>query len=102
MATVSYSGAVADRLRRWGESAVRAGLGDVFVAALREMKQDLEADPEAWGDPIRDFPAVQLTHYRRYGPVLVVHYAVHIDGTPVFVLDVELTQGSVLRRHLGL
>jgi hypothetical protein len=98
MASVSYPPQVLAKLRRWGEIAVRAGLRDAFVAALRQMEERLREDPEAWGDPLWDYHALRLTFYLRYGPVLIVHYTVHIDGTPVFVRDVRLTPGSQLHR----
>jgi hypothetical protein len=98
MATVSYPPAVMEKLRRWGNIAVRTGLRVPFVAALREMADCLQSQPESWGDPLKDYRALKLTYYRHYGPILVVHYAVHIDGSPVLVWDVELTPNSQLHR----
>jgi hypothetical protein len=86
------------KLRDWGAIAVRIGMRDQFVAALAEMDQRLRTDPEAWGDPVRDYRGLHLTQYFRYGPLLIVDYAVHIDGTPVFVLDVYLRPGSALEQ----
>src|SRR4051812_15244131 len=96
MATVNYSHKAFAKLQRWGALAVRIGLGAAFTAAVREMDSRLSTDPEAWGDPIRDYQGLKLTQYMRYGPLLTVDYAVHIDGTPVFVVDVHLTQGTDL------
>jgi hypothetical protein len=96
MATVSYAHSVGEKLRVWAGVAVLIGLQAEFTAALAEMDERLRTDPEAWGDPLRDYRGLHLTAYRRYGPVLIVNYAVHIDGTPVFVLDVQLTPDSPL------
>lgn len=96
MATVSYAHAVMAKLRNWGEVASRIGEGETFRAVLAEMDERLRTDPEAWGDPVRDYQALRLTQYHRYGPVLIVTYAVHIDGSPVFVLGVNLTPGTRL------
>ena len=43
------------------------------------------------GRPPERLSRTEADHHRHYGPVLVVHYAVHIDGSPVLVWDVELT-----------
>jgi hypothetical protein len=96
MATVSYPPEVLARLRRWGEIAVRAGLRDAFLAALRNVEERLRTDPETWGDPLRDFSKLRLTYYRGYSPVLIVYYTVHIAGTPVFVHEVVLNPNSDL------
>jgi hypothetical protein len=96
MATVSYAHVAIAKLRGWGPIAVRIGMREEFVAAVAEMDQRLQADPEAWGDPVRDYQGLSLTQYFRYGQLLIVDYAVHIDGTPVFVLDVHLRPGTAL------
>src|SRR4051812_40663025 len=98
MATVNYSHMTFTKLQRWGALAVRIGMGPAFTAAVREMDSRLRTDPESWGDPIKDYHGLKLTQYLRYGPLLTVDYAVHIDGTPVFVVDVHLTPGTDLRR----
>jgi hypothetical protein len=96
MAVVSYPHAVRERLRRWAAVASRIGMRVEYAAALREMEDRLRTDPEAWGDPVKDFKGLRLTVYHRYGRVLRVKYAVHIDGTPVFVLDVSPTPDTPL------
>lgn len=101
MASGSYPPAVLAKLRRWGDVAVRVGLREPFLAAVRELDARLRSDPEAWGDPLWDYRDLRLTFYRRYGPVVIVNYTVHIDGTPVFVRDVRLTPGSLLADLLG-
>jgi hypothetical protein len=101
MASVVYPPAVLAKLGAWGELAWRRGLRESFAAAVREMDDRLGRDPEAWGDPLWDYRGLRLTFYQRYGPVLVVRYAVHIDGTPVFVRQVLLTPGSPLAEASG-
>lgn len=101
MASVSYPPEVLAELRAWGTFAARIGLRDEFLTALREMEQQLRGAPEAWGDPLWDYHGLRLTFYQRYGSVLIVRYAVHIDGTPVFVRQVLLTPGSLLADLLG-
>src|SRR3954449_2471357 len=97
MATVSYAHVVREKLRDWAQVAARIGWRDAFNTAVQEMDDRLRTDPEAWGDPIRDYRGMKLTRYLHYGPILTVDYAVHIDGTPVFVLNVRLTPGTLLR-----
>ena len=98
MATVSCSHKAMTKLRAWGEVATRIGLRDAFEAAVRDMYDRLRADPESWGDPVRDYRGLHLAQYYHYGPLLFVDYAVHIDGTPVFVLDIEPTPDTPLYR----
>ncbi|MBA4064580.1 MAG: hypothetical protein C0501_12880 [Isosphaera sp.] len=76
MAVVVYPAALYPQLRAWGEVAIGLGLGAAFTRALREMDGRLRAGPEAWGDPLWDVRGLRLTVYHRYGPVLVVRYAV--------------------------
>lgn len=97
MATVTYPDKAFEKLHRWGILAVTLGMGEVFSAAVKDMDDHLRTDPESWGDPIRNYHGLKLTQYIRYGRMLTVDYAVHIDGTPVFVMDVHLTPGSDLR-----
>lgn len=101
MANVVYQAAVRDKLTRWGAVAVLIGMRDSFLAAIRAIEERLRADPEEWGDPVRDFRGLRLTMYHHYGPLLIVKYAVHIDGTPVFVMDVQLTPGTLLADAIG-
>ncbi|HJZ55775.1 MAG TPA: hypothetical protein VKE74_12480 [Gemmataceae bacterium] len=96
MATVSYFPAVFTSLRALAAAAVRIGRRAEFIAAVREMEERLRTDPEAWGNPLKDYRGLRLTVYRRYGQVLIVTYAVHIDGSPVFVMNVEPTPGTPL------
>jgi hypothetical protein len=101
MASVAYPHDVMAKLLAWGELAVRLGRRDTFTAALREMDERLRTDPESWGDPQNEFRSLHLTLYRRYGPVLIVYYPVHVDGSPVFVQDVQLTPNSPLAASSG-
>jgi hypothetical protein len=87
---------VHEKLRDWAVIAVRIGMREAFVVALAELDARLRTDPESWGDPVRDYRGLHLTQYYHYGRILTVDYAVHIDGTPVFVIDVHLTPGTPL------
>lgn len=98
MAPFSFAHVVREKLQAWAPIAARLGLWDEFTEAVREMDDRLRSDPEAWGDPVRDYRGLHLTQYYRYGPLLTVDYAVHVDGTPVFVLNVEPTPGTPLYR----
>jgi hypothetical protein len=96
MAAVSYRDPVPAKLREWAEVARRIGWGARFAAAMREMDERLRRDPESWDDPVQDLRHARLTVYYRYGPLLIVQYAVHVGGTPVFVTDVNLTPETLL------
>jgi len=101
MANVVYQAAVREKLRRWSEVASAIGMHDLFLATVRTMEERLRADPETWGDPVKEYRGLRLTQYHSYGSLLIVKYAVHIDGTPVFVMDVRLTPGTPLANALG-
>lgn len=101
MANVSYEPPVLANLRAWGRVAARVGLRDAFLAALRDMDDRLQSDPRAWGDPLWDYRALSLTYFQRMGPLLIVRYAAHANGTLVLVRQVELTPGSLLADLLG-
>lgn len=101
MATVSYPRAVFDNLRTWGEVANRIGLRAEYLAALREMEQRLRTDPGEWGDPIWNLRGLSMVVYHRTGPIFLIRYGLHTDGTYVFVRDVELTPGSLLADLFG-
>jgi hypothetical protein len=101
VANVAYTDAVIAQLQTWAAVAAQIGWQNAYATALREMHDRLRTDPEAWGDPIKDYRAMRLTLYKRYGPILIVTYAVHIDGTPVFVQGVDLTPGTLLDLAAG-
>lgn len=101
MATVSYAHVVREKLRDGTAVAARIGSRGELAAAVREMDDRLRTDPEAWGDPVKDLRALRLAVYHRYGRLLTVKYAVHIDGTPVFVQNVFLTPGTDLYYAAG-
>ncbi|MBY0456442.1 MAG: hypothetical protein K2V38_03835 [Gemmataceae bacterium] len=96
MADVSYRAEVLSKLRDWGRVAVRVGMRDEFLAAVREMEDRLQAAPESWGDPVRTHRGLKLTEYQRYGPIFIVVYHVYAGGNPVFAWDVRLTPNSLL------
>lgn len=93
---VSYLAPVHAALERWKELAVRTGFRGAFADAIREMDERLHHEPRNWGDPLRDLRGMNATLYRRYGPVLIVSYAVHTVRNVVFVQQVWLTPGSPL------
>jgi len=46
------------------------------TADLRHVKEQLETDPLAWGDPTRQYHQLGLVECRGMGQHLLVHYAV--------------------------
>jgi hypothetical protein len=80
----------------WGNLATRTGFRASYADALRELQLQLSTDPRGWGDPVRELHGMAATYYRRYGPVLMVFYAVHNARPVVFVQRVVLTPGSPL------
>jgi len=93
---VGYSAAHLEQLRGWGELAKKTGQGEGYLAAVREMRERLEHDPRGWGDPLRSLPAMKVGLFRKYGPVLMVFYAVHTERRVVIVQQIVLTPGSPL------
>lgn len=93
---VGYSAAHLEQLRGWGELAKTTGHGASYLAAVREMRERLERDPRQWGDPLRPMAGMKVELFRRYGPVLMVFYAVHTERRVVIVQQIVLTPGSPL------
>lgn len=94
--TVSYPAAVLAQIQSLGQVARTVGLRDEFLAAVREMDDHLKHSPDTWGDPIRDLTGMVAKLYHRYGPVLMVFYAVHDTQRVVLVQRVVLTPGLPL------
>ena len=91
---VGYSAAHVEQLRVWGELAKSMGQGPSYLNAVREMRERLERDPRQWGDQLRSLPAMKVDLFRKYGPVLMVFYAVHTERRVVIVQQLVLTPGS--------
>ncbi len=92
--TVGISAAIREQLRAWGELAARLNRLSDYLAAVREMSERLEHAPKTWGDPLRMLHGMKVNLYRRYGPVLMVYYAVHEERPVVLVQRVVLTPNS--------
>jgi hypothetical protein len=93
---VGYSAAHLEQLGAWGELARKADQSDSYLAAVKEMRERLEHAPKRWGDPLRSLPAMKVDLFRKYGPVLMVFYAVHAERRVVIVQQIVLTPGSPL------
>jgi hypothetical protein len=70
--------------------AVQAGTGQKFLAALRQILEQLRTNPLNFGEPVYRLPALRLLV--RQGALLpvVVDYAVHEDRPLVFIRGFKL------------
>ena len=93
---IDQSQAVLDGLKALLALARMLGrLGDV-TADLRQIKEQLETDPLAWGDPSRRYRQLGLVECRGMGQHLLVHYAVSEEHRLVYVRGFHPMPGGVL------
>jgi hypothetical protein len=98
---VSFAAGLLDLIREWGGEALEFGVALEYTTALREVERELGTRPREWGDPLFDYHKLALTACQRYTPVFVIRYLVHQTQPVVFVREVVLTPGSLLRDLLG-
>ena len=84
------------QLRKWGEQALRTGIGQEYTDALKSIWERLSNDPLAWGDPLFNLHHLDLLVLRGLHPLFHVQYAVHQVGRIVFVQALLLRPGSPL------
>jgi hypothetical protein len=99
--TIGISVAIREQLKSWGELSTRLYRQSDYLAAVREMNDRLEHDPATWGDPLKSLHGMKANLFRRYGPILMVFYAVHDERLVVLVQRVVLTPGSALANVEG-
>ena len=95
---VSCSRALLERLRRWGQTAQRIGLGEDYAAALRQIQEQLETVPLEWGDPQYRLDRLGLLVLRGSHPLFYVWYAVHSVHRVVFLQSFQLVPGHPLQQ----
>lgn len=85
-----------ERMRDWGQPAVRLGLGDWYMRSMRHVDQQLQVRPVPWGDPLFDYHEARLHVFQANHENFIVTYAVHFDRRIVFLRNLELLDGSPL------
>jgi hypothetical protein len=71
---IDAPGVVLDRIRLLWLRAIRNGVLDRLLTALRELDTCLRTNPGTWGDPLYLYPNLRLLLYQRaLGPIYVVY-----------------------------
>jgi hypothetical protein len=86
---VVFSGQQREQLRRWGHAAVRLGLGEQYLAALKEIDEQLRKDPVSWGNPLRQLREGGLLLCHRACSPLHVSFAVDEERQIVYVKEIR-------------
>lgn len=84
--TVIRSGRVSDSIRALGDRAREAGHLAEYLDALQLAFNWLAADPETFGEPIRDYPRAEQTAYVGFAGPVIVPYSVHPASRTVYLL----------------
>jgi hypothetical protein len=82
---VRMSGQTGSALKQLHQEAIEVGVGQSFLAALRQIIAGLQNDPPAFGEPLYRLPALHLLVRQGSLLPLVVNYAVHEERRLVFI-----------------
>jgi hypothetical protein len=85
---VDISGRVLGEMRVLSLRAIRKGLSLQLASAFAAMNARLAVDPDVWGDPQSQLPALGLLLYRRVEGPIIVYYAVDQTRQIVYVRNV--------------
>jgi hypothetical protein len=80
-------------LRHWVEEAIRLGLGVRFAAAYSRIVEQLQTEPENFGDPLYNAQAAGCVCYHRLEAPLQVWYAVHPVARVVWIQRIRPQDG---------
>jgi hypothetical protein len=95
--TVAFPKPLLDQLRTWADEAERLGVSAEFLSVIREVNLRLKTDPTKWGDPLRDYQAIDAAELRGMIPKwLLVWYGVDDRARQVIVRRLLPAPGSPL------
>ena len=93
---VIYSERIRQRVRLLGAVAVRLGVGQEFVDALKVVTEALASEPLEWGDRQYRLHAMGLLNCHRLYSIFHVSYAVDEDRRIVYLKEIEPRPGHPL------
>src|SRR5262245_54335070 len=96
---VSFSREFGARLRGLGRRAAELGIGDEFLAAVREINRRLTDDPLAWGDPNYRLHHLGLLMCQAIYSFLQVLYAVDEARRLVVIKEIRPLPGHALEEN---
>ncbi len=85
---LSFAGRSKEQLNALREQAIRLGIKEDFVSALKQIEQRLSLDPLEWGDPLYQLRYLELLLYRGTHAPLNVIYAVDEARKLVYLTQV--------------
>ena len=96
MFTVRFAGFALSQLQRLRTIAKQRNLQPLLLEVVRQMMQNLETSPREWGDPYRNFRALQTV---RYGKTIMaaglrITYVVHDTEPIVWITSIRPLFGS--------
>ena len=93
---VIYSGRIRQRVRTLGAEALRLGVGQEFVDALKVVTQKLASEPVEWGDPQYHLHVMGLLNCHRLYSIFHISYAVDEERRIVYLKGIEPRSGHSL------
>lgn len=87
---LSFSGVIAEEIRRLQRRASRQGHGEAFLSALRRIVDRLHYDPNEFGEPLYRLSALRLQVRWAVIRPLSVDFAVCEDRPLVFITTIKL------------
>jgi len=89
---------VLEQLRRWDREAIRLGIRQEYLEALKAINDKLTHEPTVWGDPQHRLHALDLLMYRGFHAIFYVWYAVDAVNRVVYVREFLPRPGHPLGR----
>lgn len=87
---ISFSGVIAEQIRRLQRRASRQGRGEEFLLAMRAVVDRLHHDPSEFGEPLYRLAVLRMQVRCAVVRPLSMEFAVCEDRPLVFIKAVEL------------
>ncbi len=78
------------KLKQLHSQALQRGTGQQFLAALRQIINQLRESPSTFGEPLYRLPTLQLLVRQGLFAPLLVDYGVHVERPLVFIRGFKL------------
>jgi len=88
--------AAEQRLRGFARQAAERGVGFEFARDLDALRTRPRGGPARWGDPLFNYRALGMTHYRGRSEFLYTFFSVNEDSRLAYVQDFAVNPYSRL------
>jgi len=96
---ITMAAGVAESIKKLHARAIAIGIGKAVLAAIKSMRQRLEADPTNYGEPLFHLPAIQMQVRMAIEIPLLIHFALHEEQRLVFIQRVRGMSGHRLEEE---